>query len=464
MIHLKVFILLLVINGTPPLLALLLPERWGRPIDNNIKLKDGVALLGTHKTMRGAAGGILAGGLAGLFLGFQSWTGFAVGLLGMGGDGLTSFIKRRLRLAEGADVPIMDQLLEGGLPLVFLVRMEVITWTGSLPILFLFTLSGMGFSRLRRELSKPGRVQTPEPIRSSMRFREWRACHTALTPFARLLNFENFIYYRWFMAGTFKLLGLYRKGVANALDVTVNTMEISLKTVPPSFDSYKILLITDLHIDGMDGLGERLRELVSQHEVDLCLLGGDYRMEMYGEFQTAAGKLKKLVKKIRARDGIFGILGNHDCLSIAPDLEDTGIYMLINDSHTIERNGEKLCIAGVDDPHYYQCHDLSQTFEEAPGDAFTILLSHSPEIVLSLDERKIDLILCGHTHGGQIRLPKIGAVFTHSKAPRALSSGSWTYNGIPGYTSRGAGSSGLPLRFNCPPEIVLLTLKKTIAN
>jgi len=171
-------------------------------------------------------------------------------------------------------------------------------------------------------------------------------------------------------------------------------------------------------------------------------------------------KLRQVVQAINASDGILGILGNHDCIEIAPDLEDCGIVMLINEAVSVRRGSQTLSVAGVDDPHYYQCHDLEKAFRDVAPHDFSILLAHSPEIIYSINGQKIDLCLCGHTHGGQICLPRIGPVFTHCHTPRRYISGLWRYGDTVGFTSRGAGSSGLPVRFNCPPEIVMLTLNR----
>jgi len=339
MLSLKVLLLLLSVNGIPPLLAQFFPKIADGPLDNNHMFFDGYPVLGTHKTIRGFLGGILTGGILGYLLGFSFILAMTAGLLGMLGDSFTSFIKRRL---------------------------HIIGWGGA---------------KIFRTAVSPRRRDSLRSVRSSSRFREWRACHTALSPFARVLNFENVIYYRWFMKGVFKCMGIYNQGVKNALDVQVKSMNIAFPALPHAFNGYRILFISDLHIDGLDGLDERLKDLVSELEADLCLLGGDYRMEMYGRTVKATRKLRDLVKHINACDGILGVLGNHDCLEAAPDLEDSGIYMLINDSFTLKRNGEALCIIGTDDPHYYKCNDLEKAFEDIPAGAFSILLSHSPEII-----------------------------------------------------------------------------------
>ena len=94
--------------------------------------------------------------------------------------------------------------------------------------------------------------------------------------------------------------------------------------------------------------------------------------------------------------------------------------VLLNDAKAIESNGEKIWIVGVDDPHYFKCHDLDAAFAEVPQGAFSIFVAHSNEIYREAAAYHPQLYLCGHTHGGQIQVPLLGAVFTHSKAPRSL--------------------------------------------
>jgi predicted MPP superfamily phosphohydrolase len=104
--------------------------------------------------------------------------------------------------------------------------------------------------------------------------------------------------------------------------------------------------------------------------------------------------------------------------------------------------------------------DTKQAFRDVPGQAFTIFLAHSPEAYKEAARCQAQLYLCGHTHGGQICLPERGPLLTNSKAPRFTAAGSWQHQEMTGYTSRGAGPSGIPLRFNCPGEISLITLCK----
>ncbi len=456
----KLLLLLLLINGAPLVLVSLFPGIAGRPVDCGLKFFDGYPLLGNHKTIGGFLIGVLAGSVFGLMLGFPLIIGFLVGLLSMTGDSFTSFIKRRLQAGPGINIFLLDQFFEGLFPILLARQVYSLAWDKTLSLLCFFIIIALIGSKLLMKILPSNKTSPGCVVRSRTSFREWRACHTALSPFARMLNFENVIYYRWFMKGMFKCAGIYNQGKSNALQVRLKSIDLSFPELPERFDKYRILFISDLHLDGLEGLSERLMEMVSQIKTDVCLLGGDYRMEMYGSFDEANRKLGALIKKIDAPDGVFGVLGNHDCLEIAPEIEDSGVCMLINDSITMTRGDDMLSIVGVDDPHYYKCHNLKKAFMDVPAEAFSVLIAHSPEIIQDAAGKKIDLCLCGHTHGGQIRLPYIGAVFTHCKAPRRFAAGLWTHDAITGYTSNGAGASGVPVRFNCPPEIVLMTLRK----
>jgi hypothetical protein len=143
-----------------------------------------------------------------------------------------------------------------------------------------------------------------------------------------------------------------------------------------------------------------------------------------------------------------------------PVLEGQGITVLLNEAHPIDRSGSRIWIAGCDDPHHYRCHDLDQAFSGIPRDAFTILVAHSQEIYREAEGLGALLYLGGHTHGGQIRIPRLGPVFTHSRAPRRLGYGLWQYGRMAGYTSSGVGVSGVPVRFHTKGEVLHLTLKK----
>ncbi len=165
--------------------------------------------------------------------------------------------------------------------------------------------------------------------------------------------------------------------------------------------------------------------------------------------------MKRIVDSLQCEHGILAVLGNHDFIEMVPGLEAMGIRILLNEAVPIRRNGEVIWIAGVDDPHFYEAHNLKKTFQEVPRREFKVLLAHSPELVEDAANFMVDYYLCGHTHGGQICLPRGIPVITNATCSRKYVSGPWKYQKMAGYTSRGTGSSGLTVRFFCPPEITL---------
>ncbi|MEW6427420.1 MAG: CDP-archaeol synthase [Thermodesulfobacteriota bacterium] len=453
--------LLLWINFLPPFARLLFGDRFNRPVDGGLSFVDGRPLFGSHKTRRGLVSGIVGSLLFAPFFPVPWYHLPVAAALALAGDLLSSFLKRRSGLPPGKNIFLLDQGFEGLLPSLYLARVLDLPLTAAAAAAALFVLVAWPGSALWAYLSyQPDTTNFLRLVRSSARVRQWRACHTPLARWHRLLNFENVLYYRIVMTWLFRLFGLYRRGRCNALQVELREEDFRFASLPQSFDGYRILLLTDLHLDGLPELTDRLIEQIDGLEVDLCLLAGDYRMEMYGPLAPAMRLLERLIARVRSRDGVFGVLGNHDCIEMVPDLEDAGIVMLINDAVAIERQGERIWIVGIDDPHFYKVHDPAAAYRDVPPGAFSIFLAHSPEAVRDVLPHRPDLYLCGHTHGGQVCLPGGGKIFTHCRAPRAITSGRWQFEGMTGYTSRGAGASGLPLRFHCPGEITLITLRR----
>lgn len=457
----KLLFLLWSINFAPPLTAHVFEERWNRPLDGFCNFADGRPLFGNHKTIRGVLSGIAAGMLVGLLLGFPWWTGLGAGSLSMAGDLYSSFLKRRLSFVSGDVVPGLDQLPEGLFPFLILAPYFSLSLLFVLPCVLTFGIGAYyGSVFLNRVLLERPFESYPRRVRAKTRFRELISCQITSSPFRYLLNFEDAFYYHIFMKTTFRLLGIYELGMRNALDIEKKEITFTFPDLPPAFDNYKMLFLTDLHLDGVEGLAETVAEIVRQTPVDLCILGGDYRMEIYGPFDEALSRLHMLLPAIQARDGIIGILGNHDCLEIVDSLREDGIRFLVNSCTEVERDGDRLWFAGVDDPHYFKSHDLGQAFEGIPRGAFCIFLAHSNEVYGEALTYGPKLYLCGHSHAGQIRIPPFGPVFTHSSAPRYMSSGEWQYGRMRGYTSGGVGVSGVPVRFHSKGEVSVITLKK----
>lgn len=461
LVYSKILLVLWSVNLAPPLLAYLFGDTWNKPLDLGRSFRDGRHLLGSHKTIRGAAGGTLAGLCAGWAVGLPWWVGLLSGIFSMIGDMLSSFLKRRLALPSGSGVAGLDQALEGAMPFLVLKPYVSLSSSEVYAILLVFCGGAYGGSWFHQHvLLKAPLVDYPRPIKAHVRLRELRRCQVLNSPLRYLLNFEEAFYYHFLMKSAFKALGIYEKGKANALNIVRRTLTFRFPDLPSSFEGYTILYMSDLHLDGLTGLNERIRSIVREIRTDLCIIGGDFRMETYGPFDKVLGEIRDLIPHVHSRDGVFGVLGNHDCLEMVKPLERLGVQFLINDARAIERNGERIWIVGIDDPHHFQCHDLGVAFEDVPMGAFSIFLAHSNEVYGEAAKYEPRLYLCGHCHGGQICIPVVGPVFTHSRAPRRLCHGEWRHEGMVGYTSCGVGVSGVPVRFATQGEILVITLRR----
>ena len=261
-----------------------------------------------------------------------------------------------------------------------------------------------------------------------------------------------------------QILGLYAKGRKEALNPTVQEVELCFPNLPKAFDGFRLLHLSDLHIDGVDGLPEALIPLLDGLQAEVCVMTGDYRYEDEGACDEVYRRMRKILPRMTAPYGIYGTLGNHDEAAIAYELEDMGLRMLVNEAVKIERNGECIWLAGLDDDFDYKVDDLPSALASVPHEAFKILLAHSPDLYQEAADHDVSLYLCGHTHGGQVRLPKIGAVRSNARCPRAYTYRYWNYRGMHGYTSGGIGCSSLPVRLNCPPELVVFTLRRESAT
>jgi uncharacterized protein len=213
------------------------------------------------------------------------------------------------------------------------------------------------------------------------------------------------------------------------------------------------------HVDMSEAALACLMPLLRDLAYDLCVLTGDYRGLTYGPYAAAMTGMARLRAELRGT--ILAVLGNHDTIRMVPELEAMGIAILLNEHRTIVRSGERIHIAGIDDAHFYRVDNIEKAAEGIPHDEFSILLSHTPEIYRQAAHADFKLLLSGHTHGGQICLPGGIPITLDSVLPRRFGSGPWRYHTMVGYTSVGAGSSVVPVRFNCPAEITLHHLRRT---
>ncbi len=257
-----------------------------------------------------------------------------------------------------------------------------------------------------------------------------------------------------------KTTGLYKRGVRNALDIELRQVTLEFDNLPAVFDGYRILQISDPHIDAMPELPQRISQLIKAADVNLCVLTGDYRFRVHGDFTRVSEGFDELIPAITAEDGTVAILGNHDSAEMVPMFESLGVRVLVNQTISVSREDSLLHVTGVDDAYYYYTDDARTALEYAP-DGFRVALVHSPELVIPAAVAGVDLYLTGHTHGGQVCLPGGIPLITHSLADKRFATGLWRLENMTGYTSRGAGVSGLPIRFNCPGEVTVFTLKAT---
>jgi predicted MPP superfamily phosphohydrolase len=256
--------------------------------------------------------------------------------------------------------------------------------------------------------------------------------------------------------------GLYWRGLRNAARVGLRRHRIAAPRLPAAFEGFTILQISDPHVEMSKGAMERVLKLLGGLTYDICVLTGDYRALTFGPYADALAGMARVRAAITGP--VFGVLGNHDTIAMVPGLEEMGIRMLINECETITRGGAQIHLAGIDDAHFYRMDNIEKAASGIPQQDFSVLLTHTPEIYRQAAHADFDLLLSGHTHGGQICLPGGIPLTLDSVLPRSMGAGPWKHAGMIGYTSVGAGVSVVPVRFNCPPEITLHHLHRSGAS
>lgn len=241
----------------------------------------------------------------------------------------------------------------------------------------------------------------------------------------------------------------------------IEEIEIPLPPEAARLDGIRIAFVTDTHV-GPHFPAEALEPaivLVESIEPDLVLFGGDYISESPRFLTRSVAQLDRMAAA--ARYGAFAILGNHDAANIVTRVEDafaaSAIRLLRNEATRVELRGSALWIAGVDegllgDP------DVAATFAPIPAGEPAIALWHEPDYAEAVAPYRPLLLLSGHTHGGQVRLPFIGPLALPLAGHR-YPSGRYTVRGMPLYVSRGVGIYRPPVRLNCPPEVTVITLR-----
>ncbi len=252
--------------------------------------------------------------------------------------------------------------------------------------------------------------------------------------------------------------GLYGRGQRNAADLRTVTNEVAIRHLPAGFDGFRLLHISDPHLDMSPALLHALVERVRAVEYDLCVITGDFRAETHGPIEPALDALRQLRTHLTGE--VYAVLGNHDSLRMVPAMETMGMRVLLNEAAIIRRADAALYVVGVDDPHYFRADNLEKAMLGVPDNAASILLSHTPELYRNAAHAGVSFMLCGHTHGGQICLPGGLPLLYNARCPRRFCKGAWSYAGMRGYTSSGSGACIVEARFNCPPEITLHVLRR----
>lgn len=239
-------------------------------------------------------------------------------------------------------------------------------------------------------------------------------------------------------------------------------IDVKLDKIGPNFNNYRILNLTDIHL-GQWINSEYLKNLVDYINTlnfDLVTLTGDYVSYVIDGYDES---LKNSLKKLKAPDGKFGVLGNHDHWmgsEIIRDIfKESDIVDLSNDVYTIQKGDEYLNLAGVDSCTV--CADnLDEVLKKLPENNPSILLVHEPDFALqSSQTNKFDLQISGHSHGGQFIIPKFKTTPFRGPNSTKYPVGLYKVGNMIQYTSKGLGTNSFRIRINCKPEITIITLK-----
>lgn len=280
---------------------------------------------------------------------------------------------------------------------------------------------------------------------------------------------EKRITRRKFLVGG--LGGLAAVALADSLyleprNVHIRRVEVRLKRLPEAFDGFRIAQISDIHFGPYMGKAgvERALRLAEPFRPDLIALTGDFVSHPFAQPNGEAGArfVEPCADALAQYKNLLlvAVLGNHDHWNnadiVEAGLKERGIWVLRNASVPLERGNSRLWLAGIDDA-FVGAADLGTAVHRIPKEDATILLAHEPDFADHAARFPIDLQLSGHSHGGQVRLPGMGALILPemaTKYPMGLN----RVGELQVYTNVGLGVVNPPVRFWCPPEVSLLTL------
>lgn len=268
-------------------------------------------------------------------------------------------------------------------------------------------------------------------------------------------------------------------GVAHATLVAPNALRLTrvdapIRELAPALEGYAIAILSDLHYGGTTRPARvlaRAVQLANDASPDLIVLLGDYALS-HSHFPRISRRLYEWalppmsapLRKLRAPDGVIAILGNHDydydAAKVAEWLRGAGARVLVNECVTVHRGDASLGIGGVDDWTHGHI-DPAGGCASLPADVPRIVLSHNPDGALELGSgSRADLVIAGHTHGGQVVLPFVGAPARHCTVCDSSDASGWVKRSpVPLYVTTGVGVV-LPVRINCPAEVLLVRLAR----
>lgn len=251
-----------------------------------------------------------------------------------------------------------------------------------------------------------------------------------------------------------------RSAFSEPFMLTVEHQPIYLRRLPKTFEGFRIVHLSDVHHSPFTSREQIMRavDAANRLQPDIIALTGDY---ISHERQFAA-PCAELLGRLRARRGVFAVLGNHDHWTDADLITDLfraeGITVLVNQGMRFEQRGEAFWLAGVDDT-MVGLEDLPLALAGSLDDEMKLLLAHNPIILRRAARAGVDLVLSGHTHGGQITLRSERSA--SGRPRRRLLRGLGSQGNTQIYVTRGLGTVVLPVRYGCPPEVSLLELRSS---
>lgn len=253
------------------------------------------------------------------------------------------------------------------------------------------------------------------------------------------------------------IYGLYCSNTLEVRNYTINSDKVNSQV--------RFVFISDLHCKEYDEKNSDLVAKIKEQNPDFIAVGGD----MVNKYSSDDHVMRELLPQLTEIAPTYCVLGNHelalkDEIDFRNDIDSTGAKLLDNESVTLNINGEKILLGGLSDFPYYQ-NNINEKlfwedFKESSKDCYSILLHHQPEYISNhVDDAKIDLIMCGHTHGGAVQIPFVGGLIAPNQGffPK-YDKGEFDFDNTKMIISAGLGDAYPVLRLNNCPEITVVKI------